>query len=88
MHDITVASGILNIALKEARQRKILRIKIELAEDGHLTKDTLAEAFKLVSQATLAEEALLEIKPVRDFSSSGETEMMQAKILELEVEEN
>lgn len=88
MHDITLANDILHIALKEAKERKILRIKMQMIEDGHLTKETLTEAFKLVSKGTVAEGAALVISTVRYFMPSGGVSLPENKVLELEVEES
>ncbi len=89
MHDISMAKGILNAALKEAKGRKVLRIKIDLAEEGHLTKETLSEAFKLISHGTIAEGANLQINSIANSFAHGHShdDLLETKILELEVEE-
>lgn len=87
MHEITYAQGILVACLKEAKGRRVSRIKIELVKDNHLKPQTLGEAFKLISKGTLAEGAVLEIRP-REFNASGNEDFTPAKILELEVEED
>lgn len=79
MHEFSLASEILSLALKEAGNRKITSIKIALAQDGHTTPQTLSEAFRLASQATLAEGAQLKIE------KSGD---LETRVIELEVEEN
>lgn len=79
MHDIILANEILNIALKEAKGRRIISVKIALAEDGHITIESLSEAFDLVTQGTLAEGARLEIQKTND---------PQTRLVELEVEED
>lgn len=87
MHDLSLARGILDLALKEAKGRKVLRIKIDLAEDGHLTKETLKEAFNLISEGTLAQEAVLEIRPLENIVSA-EGDLPETKVTELEIEED
>lgn len=86
MHDLTLANEILDIALREAKQRKISRIKIGLVEEGHVTGETLKEAFKLVSQGTKAQGASLEINPLV-LSLAKDGEIPETKVLEIEVEE-
>jgi len=78
MHELSLAGEILNLAFKKARDRKILSIKIALAEDGHTTPETLSEAFNLASQGTLAQGAQLKIE------KSGD---LETRVVELEVEE-
>ena len=87
MHDITYAQEILDVCLKEAKGRKVARVKLELMEEGHLTERTLREAFKLISRGTIADGALLDIKPRSDYLEADAQEISHARILELELEE-
>ena len=79
MHELSLASEILSLALKEAGNRKVTSIKIALAEDGHTTVESLSEAFGLVALGTLAEGARLDIQKSND---------LETRLVELEVEEN
>ncbi|MCM8800878.1 MAG: hydrogenase/urease maturation nickel metallochaperone HypA [Candidatus Omnitrophica bacterium] len=77
MHELALAQEILNLALKESEGKKIISITISLAENGHITAQSLREAFYLVSQGTLAESAKLKIKKTND---------LEIQVKELEVE--
>jgi len=48
---------------KENRISKITRIQVELGEDSHITVDSLRLCFQLLSEKTIAREAVLEIEP-------------------------
>lgn len=77
MHEVGIVKEILNLALEKASGKKIVRIKIELGEDGHTTEGSLAGAFALISKGTVAEGCRLEIIKSRD---------LENRLLELEVE--
>jgi len=48
---------------KENRISKIAKIQVELGEDSHITEDSLRFCFQLLSEKTIAREAVLEIEP-------------------------
>ncbi|MFH1577934.1 MAG: hydrogenase maturation nickel metallochaperone HypA [Candidatus Omnitrophota bacterium] len=78
MHELSLATTILKFVLKEAKNRKVLSVKVALAEDGHTTPQSLSGAFSLAAQGTLAQGAQLDIKKASNF---------ETRVLELEVEE-
>lgn len=53
---------------KENRINRLTRVQLELGEDSHITEDSLRFCFQLLSEKTIAREAVLEIK-----SSVGNT---------------
>ena len=47
---------------KEGQINKITKIQVELGEDSHVTEDSLRFCFQLLSENTIAKEAVLEVK--------------------------
>jgi Zn finger protein HypA/HybF involved in hydrogenase expression len=78
MHGLSLVNEILSVVLKEARGKRVLSIKIALAEDGHTTPQSLSETFHLASRGTPAEGAELQIEKTSD---------LETRLIELEVEE-
>jgi len=78
MHEVGVAQEMLKIALDRAQGRKVSRMKIALADDGHTTPESLANAFSLVAQGTPAQGARLSIE---------RTPELESRVIELDVEE-
>lgn len=78
MHELSLANTILKLVLKEAKNRKVISVKIALAQDGHTTPQSLSEAFSLAAEGTLAQGAQLDIKKAGD---------LETRVLKLEVEE-
>ncbi len=52
---------------KENRINKITKIQVDLGDDSHITDESLRFCFQLLSEKTIAREAVLEIK-----SSAGD----------------
>lgn len=48
---------------KENQMTKVTRVQVELGKDGHITEDSLRFCFQLLSEKTIAKEAVLEVKP-------------------------
>ncbi len=46
---------------KENRMSKVTKIRVELGGDGHITEESLQFYFQLLSEKTIAKEAVLEI---------------------------
>ncbi|MEM0360011.1 MAG: hydrogenase maturation nickel metallochaperone HypA [Candidatus Diapherotrites archaeon] len=65
MHEFGIARKLLGDALaeaKKARAGKIKEIVIELGEIADVTAEELTEAFKVVSEGTIAEKARIKIE--------------------------
>ena len=77
MHEIGVAKEVLGIALGKADGRKVVRIQVELGDDGHTTPESLKHAFEMAAKGTLAEKASLDVT-----RGSG----LESRVVELEVE--
>ncbi len=66
MHEWHVTEELLNQVCTQAEENrinKLTRIQVELGEDSHITEDSLRFCFQLLSEKTIAREAVLEIKP-------------------------
>ena len=77
MHEVGVAKEVLGITLGKANGRKVVRIQVELGDDGHTTPESLKHAFELAAKGTLAETAMLEVT-----RGSG----LESRVIEFEVE--
>ncbi len=65
MHEWHITEELLDkvcAQAKENRINKIAKIQVELGEDSHLTEESLRFCFQLLSENTVAREAVLEIK--------------------------
>ncbi len=74
MHEWHITEELLNqvcIQAEENRINKLTKIQVELGEDSHITEDSLRFCFQLLSEKTIAKEAVLEIK-----SSAGNALML------------
>ena len=69
MHEIGVAKELLKLAFQKAEGRKILRLSVELGDDGHTTPATLREAFGILSKNTIAEGCELQIAQTKDLET-------------------
>ena len=66
MHEWHITEELLDqvcTQAKENRINKVTKIQVELGEDGHITEDSLRFCFQLLSEKTIAKEAVLEINP-------------------------
>jgi len=66
MHEWHITEELLDqvcTQAKENRINKVTKIQVELGEDGDITEDSLRFCFQLLSEKTIAKEAVLEIKP-------------------------
>ncbi|MCX7927033.1 MAG: hydrogenase/urease maturation nickel metallochaperone HypA [Candidatus Omnitrophica bacterium] len=77
MHEVGVAKEILSLVLRKSEGKKILRIEVELGNDGHTTPGSLRRAFQMIAKGTLAEEADLSIIS---------TKALESRVVALEVE--
>lgn len=67
MHESLVVEGLLDEVSRlagEQLMRKITRIRVNLGEDGHMSRESLQSYFEQQSDRTVAEGANLEIEPV------------------------
>ncbi len=78
MHEVGVAREVLRVCLEQAKGRAIRSITVELGNDGHTTPESLAHAFELVAQGTLAQDSRL------DITRGAE---LESRVVELEVEQ-
>ena len=65
MHEWHITEELLDqvcTQAKENRINKVTKIQVDLGEDSHVTKDSLRFCFQLLSEKTMAGEAVLEIK--------------------------
>ena len=65
MHEWHITEELLNQVCTQAaenRINKLTEIQVELGEDSHATEDSLRFCFQLLSEKTIAKEAVLEIK--------------------------
>ncbi len=65
MHEWHITEELLNQVCTQAevnRINKLTKIQVELGEDSHVTEDSLRFCFQLLSEKTIAREAVLEIK--------------------------
>lgn len=67
MHEMSVVSNILNIALETGEENNltvISRIKIKVGKQHHLAPDLMKYAFEFLKKGTIAASAVLEVKKV------------------------
>lgn len=65
MHKWYITEELLNQVYAQTegnRINRLTRIQLELGEDSHITEDSLRFCFQLLSEKTIAREAVLEIK--------------------------
>lgn len=65
MHEWHITEELLEQVCTQAKENqidKITKIQVELGEDSHVTEDSLRFCFQLLSEKTIAKEAVLEIK--------------------------
>jgi len=66
MHEWHITEELLDkvcAQAKENRINKITKIRVDLGQDGHITEESLRFCFQVLSEETIAKEAVLEIKP-------------------------
>ena len=66
MHEWHITEELLNQVCTQANENrinKITKIQVDLGEDNHVTEESLRSCFQLLSEKTIAREAVLEIKP-------------------------
>ncbi len=67
MHEMSIVSNIMDIALKTAAENNlssISRIKIKVGNQHHLADDLMVYAFSFMKKGTIAASAVLEIERV------------------------
>ena len=65
MHEWQLTQDLLDKVCAEAKENrinKVTKIQIDLGEDGHVTEESLRFCFQLLSEKTVAREAVLAIK--------------------------
>ncbi len=65
MHEWHITEELLDQVCSQAEENrinKVTKIQIDLGEDGHVTEDSLRFCFQVLSEKTIAREAVLEIK--------------------------
>jgi len=65
MHEWHITEELLDkvcAQAKENRINKITKIRVDLGQDGHITEESLRFCFQVLSEETIAKEAVLEIK--------------------------
>ena len=66
MHEWYITKELLDQVCTQAKENninKVTKVQVELGEDGHITEDSLRFCFQLLSEKTVVEEAVLEVKP-------------------------
>ncbi|MCM8774483.1 MAG: hydrogenase/urease maturation nickel metallochaperone HypA [Candidatus Omnitrophica bacterium] len=61
MHELGICKEILDFVISQARGKRVLRIKVEIPQEEHLTTQLFKEIFKIVSYRTKVEEADIEV---------------------------
>jgi len=61
MHEIGIAKELLQLAFKQAKGKKIVKMQVELGDDGHTTPASLRDAFGILAKNTIAEGCQLQI---------------------------
>ena len=65
MHEWHITEELLDqvcTQAKENRINKVTKVQVELGKDSHITDESLRFCFQLLSEKTIAKEAVLEIK--------------------------
>ena len=65
MHEWHITEELLDQVCTQAEENqinKLTKIQVELGEDSHVTEDSLRFCFQLLSEKTIAREAVLEIQ--------------------------
>ena len=65
MHEWYITEELLDKVCAQAKENqinKITKIRVDLGEDSHITEDSLRFCFQLLSEKTIAKEAMLEVK--------------------------
>ncbi len=66
MHEWHITEELLDKVCAQAEENRINRIakiQVELGEDSHVTEESLRFCFQLLSEKTVAKEAVLQIRP-------------------------
>jgi len=64
MHELTITQNIIDIAVGEARNRRIRRINLIIGELSSVVEDSIRFCFDVISKETLAEGAALSVTTV------------------------
>ena len=65
MHEWHITEELVDQVCAQAKENqinKITKVQVELGEDGHVTEDSLRFCFQLLSEKTIAKEAVLDVK--------------------------
>ena len=65
MHEWHITEELVNTVCAQAKENqinKVTKIRVDLGEGSHITDESLRFCFQLLSEKTIAREAVLEIK--------------------------
>lgn len=79
MHELSIAQSVAEIACRHAAGRRVGKVELKIGRLRQVVPSSLAFSFELVTLDTLAEGAVLELKPVPAVAAcrgcSAETEL-------------
>ncbi|MCM8823338.1 MAG: hydrogenase/urease maturation nickel metallochaperone HypA [Candidatus Omnitrophica bacterium] len=61
MHELGICREILDFVISQAKGKRVLRIKVEIPQEEHLTAQLFKEIFKIVSYRTNVEGANIDV---------------------------
>lgn len=64
MHELSLAASVVEIALRHAAGRRVVRVELEVGALRQAVPAALAFSFEVVAQGTLAEGAALDIRAI------------------------
>ena len=64
MHELSIADAIVQVAVRNARGRRVAKVEVKIGHLRQVVPSALAFAFELVSQGTTVEGAELQIEDV------------------------
>ena len=65
MHEWSITEELVDKLCTQAKENginNVTKVQVELGEDSHITEDSLRFCFQMLSENTVAREAVLEIK--------------------------
>jgi len=64
MHELAVAQSIVDKVSETAAGRRVLKVTLEIGATSCVSADAIAFSFDLVAEGTVAQGAMLDIRPV------------------------
>lgn len=64
MHELSLAASVVEIALRHAAGRRVIKVEVEVGALRQAVPSALTFSFEVVAQGTLAEGAVLEIEAI------------------------